>query len=268
MPSRSTHPHIHGHRRSKLTPPRYKDDASTDFTIICGTASFKVHRLVTSIHSDYFRCLCAPDSPFQESAARKVTLQDDPTLAVRLLLDYFYTFDYPEPMSSIAPAEADTNPRNSLEAYSQVFTVADKYAVPGLRDLALKKFKSATKPVFGLTPAFRRTLAKDLVVAIPHVYHNTPPKDRSLRDAVLAPWEDGDLLKFVEKSVLLGLFEEVPEFAAELLAETAELEIGCECEKGKEEKDKGEGKEGRAVDLGGGRPEASFAFRGAALPSM
>lgn len=148
------------------------------------------------------------------------------------MVHYFYAFDYPDPVFSVFGPGGPDNPRSPLEAHSQVFTLADKYDVPGLRELASTKFTAAMKPRHILTSAFQTKLAADLLVAIPHVYANTPPKDDRLRKAARATWKvnGGNLLKYVDGVDLEEVVQREPEFAVELLADVAGVEIGSLCE--------------------------------------
>lgn len=177
-----------------------------------------------------------------------------------MMVDYFYTFDYPDPLSAVPAPDAATTttarPRNAFEAHSHVFTLADKYDVPGLCELAYAKFIAAMKPTLGYTHTFCSELAANLLLAIPHVYANAPPQDDRLRKAVLAPWKADSLklLKYVDAVALEEVVRAEPGFAVELLAGIAGVEIGELCEGGKGDAEGKGGKDGEktvgfAVDL-------------------
>lgn len=215
-----------------------------------GESAFKIHSLVASIHSDYFRRLCDGDSGFKEGTERKAELKDDSPLAIKLMVDYFYAFDYIVPVSCLRANPGKGNPRNSFEAHSQMFTLADKYSIPSLRELAYRKFDAAISPLLFPTERTLRGLASNLVVAIPHIYNNTPPNDTRLREAVLTPWRTYGmgLLKCVKKEDMKRLFEEVPEFAVELLGAIAGIEIGSTSTESVEIKAIEDGKASKNID--------------------
>ncbi|KAK3615157.1 hypothetical protein LTR56_026767 [Elasticomyces elasticus] len=73
----------------------------SDFEIVCGPYTFKVHKAIICAQSKYFR---APCSKFAESDKRTIELKaigdgegdeacDDPD-AIKLMIDFFYNLDY------------------------------------------------------------------------------------------------------------------------------------------------------------------------------
>lgn len=129
-------------------------------------------------------------------------------------------------MSSITAAETG-NPRNSIEAHSQIFAIADRYVGLDLLKLAYSGFVAALEPGFTDKDARCQKLAADLIVAIPHIYTHTPPKNRRLCNAALTPWKAHGkrLLECADEVDLEELFRVEPEFAVDLVADLAEVVI-------------------------------------------
>lgn len=113
---------------------------------------------------------------FKESAACKIELHDDPPEVVDRMLRYFYNFDYEakEDYSSYMT-------RYTAPIHVQMYCIADKYEVPGLRMLALEKFKSVTSVLcqqwYVLAQATHAVNEAQL-----------PESDTSLRDILVDAW--------------------------------------------------------------------------------
>ena len=76
-----------------------------------------------------------------------------------------------KPMPTISTAYSD------LVIHGKVYALAEKYAVDGLKALALQKFKTA---------ASQEWASKDMLEAAQLAYSSTVESDRGLRDAVVA----------------------------------------------------------------------------------
>lgn len=179
--------------------------------------------------------------------------EDTSPAAVKLMIEYFYTATYPDPMSVFTDPGAG-DPRNSLEGHSQVFTLAHKYDVPGLYDMAESKFENATLCVWddNATEAALRKLAEDLTVAMPHISRNKPTQDYRLCELALRPWEakGNRLLRRVHRTDLRDLFLEVPEFAMVLLESATAVKIGRLAGEKKRGGEVTMAKDGKGVDIG------------------
>lgn len=173
----------------------------SDFKIIAGETEYEVHRVVLSAHSGYFNRLFR--SKFKEADEREVTLRDDPPLAVKAMIQYFYRFSY------------DAWTTGHLLHHSTIFTLADKYEIAALKELACQNFASATHSfVFSAD-----TLAKNLMAVAPHVYTHTPPTDDRLRKKVVEVFvrNEKEILKACQKGVFNQMLQEVPELACDLI---------------------------------------------------
>ncbi|KAK3117986.1 hypothetical protein LTR53_000138 [Teratosphaeriaceae sp. CCFEE 6253] len=98
----------------------FQTESFTDFTIICGPNTFKVHTAVIS-QSEYFATACA-SGRFEEGEQGRITLKargsgddndgscDDPD-AVKHMIHYFYHLDY-----NATPTENPSRADDSLES--------------------------------------------------------------------------------------------------------------------------------------------------------
>ena len=131
-----------GSERLKAAATQYLQDATfSDLTIVCESTEWKVHRCFIVPHSKWFERCCK--GAFQEGSSRRIELEEDNPLAVARMITYFYTFDYDDSLTSV---EANTNKvYNELDMNAWVYVTADKYDVPELRTMALRKFMQAGK---------------------------------------------------------------------------------------------------------------------------
>jgi len=129
------------------------DDVFSDFTIVCNRKHFKVHRCLISAHSKYLERCCA--GGFNEAKKRKLTLEEDYLEAVERMIAFFYVWDHEDMILGVAPEEIaalsldDPRPVTRLQINAYMCSIADKYEVPDLKDLALQKFKKAACDIHG-----------------------------------------------------------------------------------------------------------------------
>ncbi|KAF4556014.1 Hypothetical protein D9617_2g059810 [Elsinoe fawcettii] len=132
------HPFLRG-----LSELRQQTDSS-DLTILCGSSTHRVHKLVCGLQSEYFRAACKPDR-FAEGQSHIVTLKsvkdqgdvegaDDPN-AVEAMLDFFY--------GSESYHRTDKTGVGLLLHLAGLYIVADKYRVSAMREDVLKHFRRA-----------------------------------------------------------------------------------------------------------------------------
>jgi hypothetical protein len=130
------------------------------------------------------------ESTQQEAADRVITLHDDePEMVARALL-CLYSSDYPiqfeerkfsgyptvkEFMKKGCPkfrTDKFKHEKNSLLVHSKVYAIADKYDMPGLQAICLRKFEDDWHYASYL---------QNLVNALPHIYSSTPLSQTALR---------------------------------------------------------------------------------------
>ena len=127
-----------------------------------------------------------------------IELEEDDNFRVPETMDYFYLLDYENGVGM------------NLDDQIKMYLIADKYDVPGLKELALEKFKAAAKA--DCDWAYR------ILMAIELIYEKTVTSYQDLRSAALDAWLCGDRMPEdnddrVELSMRL---QGVPEFTAEL----------------------------------------------------
>ncbi|KAK6508692.1 hypothetical protein TWF506_010771 [Arthrobotrys conoides] len=64
----------------------------SDFTIICGSKEWKVHRAIICPQSEYFATVC--DSSFKEAKEAEINLANEIPLDIESMLKFLYTGDY------------------------------------------------------------------------------------------------------------------------------------------------------------------------------
>jgi hypothetical protein len=116
---------------------------------------------------------------FKEGAERKIELMEDLTSMVDRMVYYFYNFDYYNGTDSTRPTEA--KPWPALSIHIQMYSIADKYDVPGLRTLALEKFKAFTSG-----PDVTCGVLTNATHAINKL--QLPESDTALRDLLVDAW--------------------------------------------------------------------------------
>ncbi|KAF2221709.1 hypothetical protein BDZ85DRAFT_282855 [Elsinoe ampelina] len=132
------HPFLRG-----LADLRQQTDSS-DLTIICGTTTHRVHKLVLGLQSEYFKTACKPDT-FSEGQSHIITLKsindrddtegaDDPA-AVDAMIDFFYGVE--------TYYLVDQWGNTGLPHLAGLYIVADKYRVTGMREDILRHFRRA-----------------------------------------------------------------------------------------------------------------------------
>lgn len=184
------------------------------------------------MHSRYFKRLC--EGAFSESGERRVVLKGDSLAAVRAMIDYFYTFDYAEPIINPvdrAAEDEDPEPRAVLEAHAHVYALGDKYDIEGTSDLAVQKFRDCAGELSRNDddPAVQSRFtepADGFVTATEFVYKNSSAGDR-MRRLLLDWWCDGEnLLEHIDIHAWETLLADVPGFSSEFIAELTGITIG------------------------------------------
>jgi hypothetical protein len=189
----------------------FKDGKFSDFTILCDGKEYHVHRCFIAPQSKYFER--AFSGMFKEGAERKIELKEDQAAMVERMVHFFYNFDYddgiddddcdrtgnapltgrgplresvpvpgaPSPGKGPLPSKAYLKAQSSLSTHISMYCIADKYDIPGLKTLALEKFKSA----FSVTKG-----SWSVLVATTYVINRAklPESDTSLRDAMVNAW--------------------------------------------------------------------------------
>ncbi|KAK4500017.1 hypothetical protein PRZ48_008203 [Zasmidium cellare] len=227
--------------RPPTVPPEYlknlenlaKDTESADYTITCCGRHFKVHKHVLSLHSEYFARLFK--SQYKESSTNCIDLVDDPLAAVKSMIEYFYRFTYDWKVvesgqcadqdtaldnfaSSDAPRAPDQLPSSHLQHHADVYTLADKYDIPGLKVMAANRFESQACFFTGPSSTITSHVI-DLLKVVPHVYTYTPPNEQGLRPTIVRAWRrvPDTISSTLGDERLRQLLEKFPDLATDLV---------------------------------------------------
>lgn len=152
----------------KSTRYHVRGGAEPDVTVLAGRCRFSVHRLVLSSHSPVFKAML--NGRFLESAGVVDLRALHHYLLIIRLLCYVYTGDY------YIPSTNGVSPHELLEANAQIYTLADKYQMDGLKEVAIQGYG----PLAAEWGSFMQ------LYLVKYIYTSTPPSDRGLRD--LTKW--------------------------------------------------------------------------------
>ncbi|KAI4721241.1 hypothetical protein E4T48_02371 [Aureobasidium sp. EXF-10727] len=176
----------------------HQSGAYSDFKIVCGSDTYNAHKNIICPQSSFFRAACRPDT-FQEGRTGVVTLPYDPgrqvnsfshpittdefdwdldvedVKTVRAMIYYFYHHDYQtEPAADIKSTPVgQLLARGPLAQHARMYALGEKYGVPGLKALALRRFLPIKVKFSGLGTA--------MVVA----FMSTPDTDQGMRDLIV-----------------------------------------------------------------------------------
>jgi hypothetical protein len=157
----------------------------SDLTLVCKGREFYVHRAVLCPKSTFFDAACS--GGFKESYSGRIELEDDPATVERMI-SYVYTLDYrdeehQQPESgSCDPMPCDETSDSGREEDQpalfgttsvRVYTIADKYDIPPLKELAKTKFQ---------TWGEKNWARKEFSDIVKEIFESTPKSDRGLRD--------------------------------------------------------------------------------------
>lgn len=115
-------------------------------------------------------------------------MPDDYVGSVGRLVQYCYTMEYLDQKAEkiINSGELmDPSYISPAHTNAQVYALAEKYNIPGLKVLARKKSRAAMLQEFGPGPRNGPPNMSHLIAIISLVYNSTPETDRFLRDLVI-----------------------------------------------------------------------------------
>ncbi|KAG9743628.1 hypothetical protein KCU73_g8357, partial [Aureobasidium melanogenum] len=179
----------------------HKSGAYSDFKIVCGPEVFDVHKAIVCPQSDFFRAACRTDT-FKEGKTGIVTLSPnverdldamelppsadefdwdldvEGTITIKLMIDYFYHHDYPStpPAKDFEAVQRTVAKESSFVKHARMYAMGEKYGVPGLKALALRKFKSLE--------GHSRVTYFELLLTVTIIFMRTPDTDRGLREEI------------------------------------------------------------------------------------
>ncbi|KAH7019639.1 BTB/POZ protein [Ilyonectria destructans] len=172
----------------------YNTDTLSDVVVACNDQEFKVHGVILSAHSKCFAK--ALNGNWKESSQRKIDVKDFDASVVEAMLRFMYSFDY-----------SNIYGTSTMAFDAQVYQIADKYDVPGLKAHSKDKFGAAITAGWSMD---------DFPLAVTVVYESTPSADRGLRDLVVETSQE-NIDKLLEHDGFCELIRKTPDFAADLI---------------------------------------------------
>jgi hypothetical protein len=101
----------------------------------------------------------------KEASKGEIDLEEVDDTVIEAMLRFMYYFDY------------DTyDGRSSMIFNAEVYSIADRYTIPALKEHAKEKFQKATSVGWAMD---------DFPLTVAEVYSSTPETDRGLRDLVV-----------------------------------------------------------------------------------
>ncbi|KAF4443093.1 Speckle-type POZ [Fusarium acutatum] len=197
----------------------YETKVYSDLIITCGDDIHKIHKAIVYPRSSFFTAACSGN--FKEGLESKIDLPDDDPSVVREMMYYLYNLDLvghefiPKDGNFIEEELSETEhddemkqllewkghrfvgnrrskglvpklgarigPSSNLHLFAKVYTLGEKYGIPGLKAITLSKFETLAK-------AYTQT--EDFRFALQEVYTSTVDHDRGLRDVVINTVEE------------------------------------------------------------------------------
>lgn len=120
-----------------------EDDKYADLTITCQGETFKVHRAVVCPRCKFFEACC--EGGFKEAKERVIDLPEDDPKAVKLMLDWLYTYNLPKWNAIVEVFEGKVSGTLAL------YLVADKYGLGTLAEQVKINVASDVRVAIGVT---------------------------------------------------------------------------------------------------------------------
>lgn len=118
---------------SEMEKMRKARDLYTDYTLVCGSQTFEVHRIVLHMRSTTFAAAFAgPFKEGQDSVARgdrRMAVNSTEPEAVQAMLDWFYVGSYEPPEAA-----------SKLVFHLKLYELGDYYGAPELMEASLAEF--------------------------------------------------------------------------------------------------------------------------------
>ncbi|POR38960.1 Uncharacterized protein TPAR_00833 [Tolypocladium paradoxum] len=157
-----------------------KDGVYSDLTVISSQDEYKVHKAIVCPRSVFFEKACntpfkyeaepkAPENPLAEVPEKP--LEYETALEVEAAPEIPRKLSLKERKRISAAFQASIPITPNLAIHASIYTLGEKYGIPGLKTLALNKF--------------RRENSVDFIHAIKEVFTSTVDEDRSMRDIVV-----------------------------------------------------------------------------------
>ncbi|KAE9969326.1 hypothetical protein EG328_006960, partial [Venturia inaequalis] len=190
----------------------FRDHRYSDLLIQCGGTNFRVHKIVVCPQCKFLENACKEEwekkTMHENVEMTHIELSDDSPLAVNALIEWLYNHDY------TVLTKEDENTKDLKDAWNsseilghiQVYVIAEKYDIKGLRDLAEKNIRRTLGPT-KTNPHFHN--------AIREIYDNTGADD-ALRQQMAGFASLHAKEEFATDGKFKGLMMEIPEFGADV----------------------------------------------------
>lgn len=166
----------------------YENGVGHDVVVLTEEGNYKLHKTIICLRSDKLRELCEVDIKLEPGSSTESTthttldMTSEDAQAVDCMLQYLYKDDYYTPeIDLFAKQLADqAQCRHTLPCVNllhvRVCKLAEKYGLPGLRDLALRKFETTAEELWD---------TEDFLHAANEVYQTSGASDRDLHNVVI-----------------------------------------------------------------------------------
>ncbi|KAK0614781.1 hypothetical protein DIS24_g11930 [Lasiodiplodia hormozganensis] len=205
MASDDTHEDDDGPMLSKSMSKYFASSEFSDMKIKCGDTVHAVHRAIVCGQSSFFANAMKQEHGFKEAQTNTVELNHDHPATIKAMLEYMYLEKY-----------SDVTLGDKLEErvslHIDVYSVADKYGVGGLRKYASGNIKDLVD-LENISPD---TLAQ----IIGNAYEKTSENDKYLRPLIAEIVSDG-IDGIIRDTQLLAMVESVQGFHSELVKAVA-----------------------------------------------
>ncbi|KNG46321.1 btb poz-like protein [Stemphylium lycopersici] len=122
---------------SNLSPSPADEGKASDLVVRCRSDVYHVDRVIMCYHSRWFARVCAVVMSPKSSKGAIDLSADDPS-AVAAMMQYCYQLDYTD---QLAGSDIEVPEDVTLRSHVNVYMLAERYGVSGLKTLALEKFK-------------------------------------------------------------------------------------------------------------------------------
>jgi len=193
---------------------------------------------------------------FTASPTRSVSLPDDDLDAIGCFLQFLYTGEY-FPRITKNPSGEEHLERElgtveidedgaSLLKHARVYTLAERLGVQELKHLAHAKIHRIN------------STAKGELAYARYVYANTPREDTTIRNPIAYFWAHrSHILRHEAEEEFRRMILEFPQFAYDILSMVLDQKEKGVKERGKEDRDDGDGKGSERIKSGRKRPRLS-----------
>ncbi|KAH6873632.1 hypothetical protein B0T10DRAFT_449832 [Thelonectria olida] len=194
----------------------------SDLTVRCGNKEYPVHKVLACTRFPFLAKAC--DGPYEEGRSGVIDLSDDDHDAVDSMICYLYNGYYPRIESGTTVSVAQPPGSKSwtvddfgevtlglqvkyLCLHARVYALAEKYAVSGLKEIALRYFRYVADGETCNLEEFSD--ASELA------YTTTIDSDRGLRDVVIKALHEN--YKALDQDHVQGLLKRHPNLAIDFI---------------------------------------------------